>query len=411
MQGARMSAKGKSQAYPHRAAFGISVALMLIAPVRAHPDGEIQRPRSEPQVRDISALLERQRKANVLPAVGAVVIENDRIVARGVAGVRKQGDSTPAGPGDRWHLGSCTKAMTATLIAALVERGTLQWETTIEKALPDLAPDMRPEYRSVTIEQLVFHRGGIGHEWDVPGLRDLLWKREGTPTEQRRTMARAMLAQKPKVVPGEYFYSNCGYGIAGLMAETISSKPWEQLMAEYVFEPLEMKSAGFGVPWNDLPPTDPWGHQGDGSPVDPGSFADNPPSIGPGGTVHASLEDWAKFAMDHLKGARREKGTLLNGQTYSRLHQGRATGPGKDDYAAGWIIVNRPWATGPARNTTGRCLHHAGTNNSWYALIWIAPERDMAFLCTTNIGGEGVFSRIDRVVASLINEFPPKSSR
>ena len=95
-------------------------------------------------------------------------------------------------------------------------------------------------------------------------------------------MADVMLSPPPKVPPGQYFYSNCGFGIAGHIAEVIMGKPWEQLVRELVFEPLGMKSAGFGVPWEGEPPTDPWPHKGDGTPVTPGPFANNPPSIGQG---------------------------------------------------------------------------------------------------------------------------------
>lgn len=349
-------------------------------------------------------MLERECRTQELPALAAMVIEGDRISAQGVGGVRKQGDPTRATLQDRWHLGSCTKAMTATMIAALVESKALKWDTTVEAALPDLGADMNAAYRKVTIEQLLGHRGGIRHEWDVPGLWDQLWRREGTPTEERRRMAKVMLAQEPKVKPGDYFYSNCGYGIAALMAETLTGKAWEQLIRELVFEPLDMRSAGFGVPWDAVPPTDPWPHERDGKSVTPGPFADNPPSIAPGGTVHATITDWAKFALDHLRGDRGESGTLFSFGTYQRLHRAQRTGPAADDYALGWIVVKRPWAKGDGPAATGRCLHHAGSNNSWYALIWIAPERNLAILCTTNIGGDGIFPKIDHVMGALIND-------
>jgi len=354
--------------------------------------------------RNISALLETQRAKQALPAVGVVVIEKDRIVARGVAGVRKLGDDTKAGLDDRWHLGSNTKAMTATMIGVLVERGVMSWDTKIKDALPDLAKTMRPEYADVTVEMLLAHRGGIGHEWDVPGLWDKLWKREGTPVEERRKMAEVMLAQEPKVPPGEYFYSNCGYGIAGHMAETITGKPWEQLMRELVFDPLGMTSAGFGVPWEGEPPTDPWPHKSIGLFVTPGPFADNPPSIGPGGTVHASLDDWARFVIEHLKGARGKDGNLLKAATYRRLHRGQKTDRADMAYALGWQILERDWAKPKRGGGKGRCLHHAGSNNSWFALVWIVPERDFAVLCVTNIGGDGIFPKIDAVNWSVTQD-------
>ena len=353
-------------------------------------------------IRDLSPLLERQRKKQGLPAVAAVVIQDNRIVALGVAGVRKTGDETKVEPGDRWHLGSCTKAMTATMIAVLIERGALSWDTALGEALPDLAKTMRPEYRDVTIEMLLAHRGGICREMDVAGLWPLLWIREGTPVEQRRKMAKIMLAQPPKVPPGQYFYSNCGYGIAGHMAETITGKPWERLMRELVFEPLGMESAGFGVPWEGSAVTAPWPHKHDGTLISPGPMADNPPSIGPGGTVHASIRDWAKFVQDHMCGARGQRAILLKAETYARLHRGQKTGSGNEEYALGWQVVYRDWAKGKKRDDSGRCLHHGGSNNSWFSLVWVAPELDFAVLCTTNIGGKGIFPKVDAVSWSVI---------
>ncbi len=295
--------------------------------------------------------------------------------------------------------------MTATMIAVLVEKEALSWDTTIEQALPHLAGDIGPQYRDVTIEMLLAHRGGIRHEWDVPGLWDVLWKREGTPVDQRRKMTQAMLTQPPMVRPGTYFYSNCGFGIAGHLAETITDKPWEQLMGELVFEPLGMESAGFGVPWEGETLTDPWPHERDGSPVTPGPMADNPPSIGPGGTVHASIGDWAKYVTEHMRGARGEDGLLLEADTYLRLHEGRRIEDSEDEYALGWMVIRRPWAKGEGREDRGRSLNHEGSNNSWFAVVWIAPERDFAVLCTTNIGGEGIFPRIDAVVGAVIQDY------
>ena len=54
------------------------------------------------------------------PALGAAY-QTDVRSEYAVAGSRKVGDATPATVEDRFHLGSCTKAMTATLVARFVE--------------------------------------------------------------------------------------------------------------------------------------------------------------------------------------------------------------------------------------------------------------------------------------------------
>jgi CubicO group peptidase (beta-lactamase class C family) len=93
-----------------------------------------------------------------MPALAALAADDVAILGQGVTGVRKLGDPTPATPHDRWHLGSDTKAMTATLVAGAVEAGTLGWDTTIAQAFPGMTID--PGYRDVTIAQLLSHVGG-----------------------------------------------------------------------------------------------------------------------------------------------------------------------------------------------------------------------------------------------------------
>ncbi len=367
--------------------------------------GEVTRAEEKaPVVRDLSVLLEKGRRREGFPAVAAVVVRSDGIVAQGVTGVRKLGDATLAARGDRWHLGSCTKAITATMIGVLVERGELSWDTTIASAFPNLGRTTREAYADVTIEMLLQHRGRISAEPNVPGLWDRLWMRKGTPVQERRLMTRPVLSQEPVIPRGRFVYSNFGYGIAGHMAETITGKPWEQLVRELVFEPLGMKSAGFGVPWADEPPTDPWPHKADGTVITPGPMADNPPSIGPAGSIHASIEDWAKFIRVHLQGARGEDTSLLKASTFKRLHAGKPSGIG-EAYAMGWKVLKRPWAAKRGTHKPGPCLHHTGSNNSWYASVWIAPERDFAILVTTNMGGDGVFPKVDRIVSDVGQDY------
>ncbi len=53
----------------------------------------------------------------------------------------------------------------------------------------------------------------------------------------------------------------------------------------------------------------------------------------------------------------------------------------------------------------GRCLHHAGSNNSWYALAWLVTERNIAVITTTNIGGDGIFGKIDAVTSIVVHNY------
>src|SRR5437868_3606357 len=80
---------------------------------------------------DVSPTLDPICRKGSVPALGAAVFRGDRLIAIGICGVRKQGDPTPATVDDQWHLGSDTKAMTATLIGLYVDRGKIHFDDTI----------------------------------------------------------------------------------------------------------------------------------------------------------------------------------------------------------------------------------------------------------------------------------------
>lgn len=176
------------------------------------------------------------------------------------------------------------------------------------------------------------------------------------------------------------------------MAEEISDKPWEEMIRTTVFAPLQMTSAGFGGTGTPGKINQPWPHVGQGRPTPAnGPDEDNPPVMGPAGTVHCSLADWAKFVTDQLRGLRGQPGTLLKAETYTQMH----TPPFGGDYAAGWLVVQRPWAGGTAYT-------HAGSNTMNYAVVWMAPLRDFAVLVVTNQGGAGMDTAADDAAAALI---------
>jgi CubicO group peptidase (beta-lactamase class C family) len=60
-----------------------------------------------------------------------------------------------------FHLGSKTNAITATMIARLVEAGKLSWTTTAAETFPDLSKTMDPAFRHITIEQLLSYHAGV----------------------------------------------------------------------------------------------------------------------------------------------------------------------------------------------------------------------------------------------------------
>jgi len=185
-----------------------------------------------------------------------------------------------------------------------------------------------------------------------------------------------------------FLYSNVGYTIAGHIAEHKSGMGWEALMRAEVFEPLGLRSAGFGAPQaqNEIPPIR--GHRGKLS-MDPTGLADNSPIIGPAGTVHMSLQDLAKFGQAHLNGLKGEMDYLTK-ETFEILHKAIL-----NDYAMGWVEVK------PETLPVESIFWHNGSNTMWYALLMAVPEDNMVYALATNTG---TVEKIDPVFNRLIKK-------
>jgi CubicO group peptidase (beta-lactamase class C family) len=335
------------------------------------------------------------------PALAAAVIVEGELHARGVVGVRKYGSDVQAEPNDPFHLGSCTKAMTGSLVSLLVQQGKLKWETTLAEYFPDLRDTMHPDYRDVTLVHLLSHRAGVPPMTNgfapVEGGQLLRIRAMKSPAEQRRRMTEIVLARPPVNKPGEKKeYSNAGISIAGAIVDRVMGEEYEAVLCRLLFEPLEMKTAGFG-PMGTAGRIDaPWPHRKQGdeiTPVTPEPMADNPPFITPAGRVHCSIADWAKYIQCVLKAVRGEDG-LLSPEQVRQLKEP----PFGGDYALGWGLHERPWAGGPV-------LQHAGSNGMNYCVVWVAPWKDFAVLAATNRGGAGASEGLDRVCAEMIRKF------
>jgi CubicO group peptidase (beta-lactamase class C family) len=330
---------------------------------------------AEEEPDEMTVKLEEIRKERGLPALAAAAIRHGKIIVNAATGVRKLGADEPVTTDDQWHLGSCTKSMTATLAGMLVDEGKLSWHTTIADVFPEMRDAMRPSWRTVTLEQLLTHRGGVPAHPPVDLWADAI-EQKGTPTEQRLALARGTICLPQEESHGRKFiYSDEGYGIVGAMIERVTGEAWEDLLRERLFEPLGMTSAGFGAPASPGKVDQPWGHLGEIGelhPVEPGPLADNPPAIGPAATVHASLADFARYADWHSNWQRADP-RLLTEETFNHLHK-RAAG---QDYALGWLVEERDWAGGDV-------FWHAGSNSMFYAVMWVAPDREATFVAATN---------------------------
>jgi CubicO group peptidase (beta-lactamase class C family) len=289
-----------------------------------------------------------------------------------------------------------TKAMTAMLVARLADAGHIGWDTT----LAEVFDGVDPGWDGVTVHMLLVHQSGAtGSLATTNGpLWEALFDAAGDDVElTRASFAAELLSAPPENTPGETEYSNAGVTLVGAMLEAELGQSWESLLAEWVLDPLDMGGCGFGPPQGDGPIDQPWGHAtgSDGlpDPMDPTDvYSDNPPALGPAGTVHCPMVEWGRFGSAHLTAASGDT-SFVSAEALTILHTAS-----DDGYVPGMLVdSNQPWANGPA-------LVMNGSNTLWYATIWVAPGIDRAFVTATNYASTGAMGAINDAALHAITE-------
>jgi CubicO group peptidase (beta-lactamase class C family) len=294
-------------------------------PRTAHP-GHSLGIETYPSARDLYAFTEALRIKYQLPALGVGMIHRGKIVGLGMAGERIIRSGNWATLDDAFDVASCTKSITATIAAMLVEEKKVRWDTTLAEAFPELKSSMQPSYTAVTLEQLLRHRSGLGRIMDRND-RWTAWHREHrneSPREQRRRLVANALRQPPRFAAGtDEYYTNDGYLIVGSLLEQAAEMDWETLVRTRIFQPLELKSMRHGVGPGSIE-AQVWGHEKGwfgrvrAIAPDPDEYG-NPPFGSPGGFLHGTVPDLLRYIDFHIRGESGEH-PLLSRAGFRRLH-------------------------------------------------------------------------------------------
>ena len=306
-----------------------------------------------------------------VPAVGLARIAATGVESLGCLGERRHGSGIAVTEQDLWHVGSCTKSMTATELARHVERGELEWDAPLAPVFAAYGYQMHPDLAGLTLRHLLTHRAGMPTDPSPAALEASM--AYTAPQEQRVAFTEATLAEAPTHKPGEadFCYSNSGYIVAGALIEAVTGTAWEALMQGELFSPLGLATAGFGAPGRTArgalarllggaAVTQPWGHlagsrSGSFTELNPDDEqADGPAFTGPAGTVHLTLPDFARYVALHISRGATAPG-YLRPATIDYLHSPL----GGEDYALGWYAVPAE-ATGIGK----AAMWHEGTNNA-----------------------------------------------
>jgi CubicO group peptidase (beta-lactamase class C family) len=355
-------------------------SLAALANVCAGPPASKTRAdnRKIPEPKWLRQELQRLRARHHLPALAASLVIGDEVVAASAVGHRKLGNPTPVTQNDRFCIGSVTKPMTSTLVGALVEKGVLSFDTTMEQMFPELVGQMQPGYRKVTVRMLLSHSSGM------PGGPKKVEPRQPTPDDLNKTMAHRYqyvcnaVADPPAAPPGKknIYGGSCVIVVSYL--ERKLKRPYEELMDQHVFRPLGMTTAGkFAMVSGPDKLDSPWPHD-----LKDGRYEPVPLRIGrgfsrvPAGGVCCSIGDLGKWASAHLQGENGHS-NLLRSSTFRELHR-----------LIPVVHTTMSFGRQPAGWAGAEVLWHNGAHIGISADLNIVPAHNYAICVACNCGGK-----------------------
>ncbi|MBI9048154.1 MAG: beta-lactamase family protein [Anaerolineaceae bacterium] len=148
-----------------------------------------------------------------------------------------------------FHVASVGKLFTATLIGHLIDQEQLQLDDPIHLYLDDdMITDLfvyeDVDYKDqITIQQLLSHTSGIADYFakEDNGLVETIYQSPDTFYTPQDLVQYTQKHQSAYFSPGEgYHYSDTGYILLGLIIESVSGKPFHEMLHEVIFDPLQM---------------------------------------------------------------------------------------------------------------------------------------------------------------------------
>lgn len=308
--------------------------LASVTTVAAHEDplaGGVE-PRA---VERVWRAAERLYRTGMHPAIALCVRCNGSVVLdRAIGHAKGNGPADgpdvpkePATPATPFCIYSASKAVTATVVHLLDERGKLHVSDRVCEYLPEFAAHGKD---AITIEHVLSHRAGVPSiPADVLDLDNLA---------DREFLVRTICEARPRTRPGKLlaYHAISGGFILGEVVRRVTGKDIREVLREEILDPLGFRWGAYGVAPEDvdrvglayptgppaLPPVSTVLERALGLPPDDVTAVSNDPrfltGVVPAGNVVSTADELSRFFELLLRGGELDGVRVLDPRTLRR---------------------------------------------------------------------------------------------
>lgn len=160
-----------------------------------------------------------------------------------------------------FRIYSMTKPVTSIALMQLYERGLFQLNDPVTRVIPEWAGqqvyvsgeldnlETRPPRVPMTFRHMLSHRAGLSYGQSRHPV-DEAYQEQGINRDRGETLRDFIekLAHVPLMYdPGERWLYSLATDVCGYLVEALSGQPFDEYLAEHIFEPLGMVDTGFRV--------------------------------------------------------------------------------------------------------------------------------------------------------------------
>jgi len=303
----------------------------------------------------------------------------------------------PFSANSKFHVGSITKSVLATGVLRLATLNQIGLDAPLSQYLPHVNFENKwAQSDPVTVRHLLDHTSGL----EDARLWQMFSERAKADTPLAETLPQHALRVRTK--PGSQFsYSNTGYGLLGMLIETVTNERYETFLNRELLLPLGMTNSSFAFTTQTETSADTslaWGHVDDGS-----RYPAQPIFLRPAGQFTTTTKDMGAFTQFLLGG-----GTRPNGQPY--ISPALAAARGK---AEGTLASEHGLIAGYALGLHTRDRHgvvgycHGGNIVGFSARVCIFPEVGRAYAYSVNTDSETAdYTKIDATLIEALSLDP-----
>lgn len=201
---------------------------------------EVKKKTAKKTEEQIKTVDRNQKISNYLKEIGfsgtAMIVRNGEIVTNKGFGYADRKHHIQNNPLTSFYVGSSQKALIATAILQLEEKGKLQTSDPVSAYLPNF-----PNGQTITLKNLLTHTSGINGHIEGNGAI--------TPDD----LIKDVEHQGIKRQPGVWDYKDSNYSVLAYIVAEVSGESYEQYITNHIFKPAGMTHAGFYKTYNKEP--------------------------------------------------------------------------------------------------------------------------------------------------------------